>query len=357
MCEKKHIEGIIALKLIFMLMIFVHHCNFAYGGGGCAVSGFFLLSGFCLTLGYSGKVLASDFSWKNFMLKRAIKLYPLHWICLLLIWICSWHFHFGPKFFVSFGTNAALLQSWIPLKWMYFSFNSPSWYLCDILFFAAIFPFLIKLINRLSTTGRIFAITIPISIIVILSIFMPVDLRHAWLYVNPLSRLVDCLIGMYLAFAYMRLKQNKSFLASCYYHVGLIDIAIVLSLGFVIVQSITKFGCNLFYQTSFWIPNILLVSAIALRSLIDKESLVSKTLNSRQVSYLGECSLSFYLLHSIVMKGMGLINESLAANAKSIIGGGIVLFVTFILSRISYKLIEQKLTQYLNEKLIVNIIK
>lgn len=352
MINSSKIQSLSALRLLFMLMIFVHHCNFNYGGGGCAVAGFFLLSGFCLTLGYRKQVLESDFSWKKFMLKRAIKIYPIHWFCLILSWLFSFHFHFGPKFFVTFGTNAALLQSWFPIKWIYFSFNSPSWYLCNILFFAAIFPFLIKFINRLSICGRLLTISIPMCAVIVLSLFLPTDLRHAWLYVNPLSRLVDCLIGMYLALAYIRVKQSDSFLELCRQHIGLIDFAIVLCFVCVVTQSIAKFGCDVLYQTCFWIPNILLMSAIVLRSLINKESVVSKILNNRLVAYLGECSLSFYLLHSVVQKGMGWLNESFAANANNILGGATVLIVTICLSRISYRFIECKVTQALNKKLV-----
>lgn len=353
MPQSKNIQEITALRLFFMLMIFIHHCNFNYGGGGCAVSGFFMISGFCMTLGYGTKVLNESFSWKNFMLKRAIKLYPIHWICLLLTWVLSWHFHFGPRFFATLGVNAALLQSWIPQKWMYFSFNSPSWYLCDILFFAAAFPFLMRFISRLTTNGKLLILGVLVGMVVIISILIPTELRHAWLYVNPIARIVDCCIGMYLALAYLYIKQNDFLLGRCSHHVEIIDFILVLLFVLVVVQSITKFGSGLLYQTSFWIPNALLLCIVVLRSSIEKVSIISKILKSRIVTYLGECSLSFYLLHSVVMKGMGLYNNSFSVNAKSVMGGGVVLFVTFIVSRLSYNLIEKKMTTYLNTRFII----
>lgn len=350
-----NIQGLTALRLFFMLMIFVHHCDFSYGGGSCAVAGFFILSGFCMTLGYGEKVSQDNFSWKKFMLRRAIKLYPIHWVGLLLMWILSGcYFHIGPTFLGMLTLNAALLQSWVPIKCIYFSYNSPSWYLCNILFFAAIFPFLMRIIARSSSILKAAIIIVPLIITIVLSFVLPHELRHAWLYINPIARLVDCLIGMYAAMVYICIRNKKVLAEQIDTHILLIDMTIMLMFIIVLLLSIYRyqFGFDRLYHTLFWLPEVLLVLVVALRSLSPKKSFIQSILNSKAINYIGVCSLSFYILHIPVMNILGKLYPVCAPNAKSFIGGGIALFATIAISRVSYQLIETRLTQYLNNKLI-----
>ena len=81
------INSFSALRFFNALLIFAHHKNaidnpYIIGFGPCAVSFFFMLSGFSMCLGYYNKILRQDFSWKSFMIKRVIRLYPLHLLCL-----------------------------------------------------------------------------------------------------------------------------------------------------------------------------------------------------------------------------------------------------------------------------------
>ena len=350
-----NIQGLTALRVLFMLMIFVHHCNFSYGGGSCAVAGFFIMSGFCMTLGYREKVLWEGFSWPKFILRRAIKLYPIHWVGLLLMWILSGcYFHLGPKFIGTLSMNAALLQSWIPNKSVYFSYNSPSWYLCDILFFAALFPFLMRLIYNSSRIVKSAILIIPLISIIVLSIMLPQEIRHAWLYIHPIARLVDCLLGMYAAMLFMAIRDNASYVRKIDKHIQLIDAVVVLMFIGVIFESIYRYqlGFAQLYHTIFWIPELLLILFVALRSLSKEQSLIQSLLNCRVIECIGACSLSFYILHIPMMTALSKIYPACAPNAKSFTGGGIVLFATITVSRIFYQLIETRLTKYLNNKLI-----
>lgn len=90
-----------ALRFFNALLIFCHHKNAASNPclvafGPCAVSFFFMLSGFVMSLGYGKKILAPSFSYKRFLYKRFARLYPLHLLCLIL-WL---------------GLNAKSVVSW-----------------------------------------------------------------------------------------------------------------------------------------------------------------------------------------------------------------------------------------------------
>lgn len=56
------IKSLTSLRGIFILFIFFHHCLSLYpGGGSMAVTFFFMLGGFAMTLGYKGKIVSKDF--------------------------------------------------------------------------------------------------------------------------------------------------------------------------------------------------------------------------------------------------------------------------------------------------------
>lgn len=204
------IKSLTSLRGIFILFIFFHHCLDLYSGGGSmAVAFFFVLGGFSMTLGYKEKVLSIGFSYRQFITRRCIKFYPLHWLCLLAALpfaLITFNVRQIPLFFV----NASLFQSWIPIKNVYFSFNGVSWYLSDTLFFALVFPVVIKWIVRASTRGRILIALFIVSLYVSAALLVPQNLHHAILYINPCIRLTDFIFGIYIALLFLWLREKPA---------------------------------------------------------------------------------------------------------------------------------------------------
>ncbi len=172
-----------------------------------AVAFFFVLGGFGMTLGYKDRINQSSFSYKQFLTRRCIKFYPLHWLCLFAIipfYLLSFRLWQIPVFFI----NATLFHSWVPIKAVYFSFNAVSWYLADTMFFALLFPLLFK---RIVNSGRCGIITIAILfaiIYVMVAIILSEDKYHAVLYISLYMRLNDFVFGIYLALLYQKLKAE-----------------------------------------------------------------------------------------------------------------------------------------------------
>lgn len=201
------IKSLTSLRGIFILFIFFHHCLDLYDGGGTmAVAFFFVLGGFAMTLGYEKRVRSSEFNYKDYIVRRFIKFYPLHWLCLLAVLpLALWNFNWIaiPVFLI----NAVLLQTWIPVQGIYFSFNSVSWYLANTIFFAALFPFVFRWISGTSTKGKgIIAVFMGIFYILVASL-IPEDKHHAVLYISPYIRLMDFVLGIYLAIGYLKIKE------------------------------------------------------------------------------------------------------------------------------------------------------
>ena len=141
------IKTLQSLRFFFiMLVVLSHYIGTSFDfGGECGVSFFFVLSGFVLSLAYSERVSQGLFSTRNFFVKQWIKIYPLHLLTFIIMFALDLRLgkYCDPLAAIA---NLLLLQSWIPADSFYFVANSPSWFLCDILFFYLVFSSLNKLI-------------------------------------------------------------------------------------------------------------------------------------------------------------------------------------------------------------------
>lgn len=290
------IKSLTSLRGVFILFIFFHHCLYIYPGGGTlAVTFFFVLGGFSMTLGYKEKVLKPDFSYKAYITKRCIKFYPLHWICLLAVM---------PLLLLSFKaqqipaliTNAALLHSWIPIQKVYFSFNYVSWYLADTMFFAVMFPPVFKLIATASKKGRVTIAVLLATIYAIVAILLPTEKYHAVLYISPYMRLFDFIFGIYLALLFLKIKEQPT---------KWWDGNVIGQLGiFVLILLLVIESCLLpedatWIAPIYWIPVALL---ILISSLIDRSGgghLIGKQIRisprRAELCHLYDPSVSFTL--------------------------------------------------------------
>ncbi|OIN86307.1 MAG: hypothetical protein AUJ12_06620 [Alphaproteobacteria bacterium CG1_02_46_17] len=113
-----------------------------YGGykfpellGGFCVGYFFILPGFVLTHAYHDQICAKTYSFREFIVARFARLYPLHFLTFVLV-LCYW---IAVSIAVSMGVNLNTTAQWswltifenISLTQILFSgkvsFNSPSW--------------------------------------------------------------------------------------------------------------------------------------------------------------------------------------------------------------------------------------
>ena len=155
---------------------------------------------------YKESVLSSSFDYKKYLVRRCGKFYPLHWLCLLVSVPLVVRPSGSIKQIGLFVLNAALLQSWVPVRKVYFCFNAVSWYLADTIFFTILFPFVFRWIASATLRGRTL-IAGAIALVYLVSlVFIPDEKYHAILYISPFIRLTDFLFGIYLAIAYEGLK-------------------------------------------------------------------------------------------------------------------------------------------------------
>lgn len=296
-CDLQKIDEFNSLRFVFAILIFCGHyfTNLRLSQfGASSVAFFFILSGFSVSFGYSGKVISNELDYKKYMIKRIKKLYPLNLFCLLLFLILPLYNSiqtgdFNPLSYGLLVLNVSLIQSWIPIQGVYFSGNAVAWFLCDILFCYLLFPVLLKVLNK----NIRYMICILVAYFIIVQ-FIPSEYIHALIYIYPLFRIVDFCLGISL---YLIIKNNPRLIIKGYYLVllELVSLVIFLFSLFVFKQTDAKYALT----SLFWIPSLLIIYSVVLRSLSGGG--ISCILKSKFWTYLGVLSFPFYMFHDIVI--------------------------------------------------------
>ena len=260
------INSLQSIRFIFALMIFHHHFFMTpqvVQFGSFPVSFFFILSGFVMTIGYGDKVLLESFSYKQYILKRLIRIFPLNAICLmlsLLIPVAADIFssHLTTSNYSLFLPDLLMIQAWFPYESIYFSGNAVAWFLSDMLFFYLLFPFLIKILRR--KLGYALMIFIIICYFVLVSDIDGGKI-HYYIYICPLLRIVDFIMGIVLCQLLKNIKVlDKNQL------LGTIFELFALSVCFWAVWAFPNVPIEYGYSSFFWIPSVLLITAFYLSS-------------------------------------------------------------------------------------------
>ena len=292
-----------SLRFFFIILVVLSHyigSSFDFGGE-CGVSFFFMLSGFVLSLAYSERIAKGSFITKPFVVKQWIKIYPLHILTFIVMFALDIRLE---KYcdITAVIANILLLQSWVPADSFYFVANSPSWFLCDILFFYVVFSSLNKYILR-SDNRKLLAISLVVILLYIcLMAVLPTYLVNPILYANPLTRLLDFIVGIILYKLYisdngiaLRDKLNgKSFLT-----VSLMELSVIL---LVVITAILYPHLPQRVRTVsiFWLAIPLFIFFFA---MTDKHSgVISKFLQVKTMLWLGNISFCIYIIHVPVLR-------------------------------------------------------
>ncbi|GAB6981789.1 acyltransferase family protein [Prevotella dentasini] len=220
------LKGLDSLRVILMVMIFLHHFRFYDNEiatpfeplGSFAVTTFFMLSGFCLCLAYSDKLQQGRLSFRGVFARQTRKILPYHLttFAICLLYTSAYTFENGKEIssqdVLTSLQNLFLLQSWNPHKEVYYSLNSVSWFLSDILFLYLCFPVLLYILRKKAAGRAVLMATVAAYLAVAFST------SGAWqeylLYICPPFRLIDFSLGimLYMAVKTAPKERQKDFL-------------------------------------------------------------------------------------------------------------------------------------------------
>jgi len=272
------------------------------------VSFFFVLSGFILAFVYPNLDQQGDRA--KFWLARFARVWPLHFATMLFyVLLVPELVQFSPaKLF----TNLALVQAWIPSQSWFFSFNSVSWSISTEAFFYLTFPLFIRNFERtwpiklagsfalvLLTAALGNALHLPVTSETAVSI-------HGLMYINPLSRVFEFVLGMTLALFYRKYLLSRTAPLA----LGFACEALALTLLYVLTYYTAKISTSLarlpFVQEGgkMWLEHAgvpVLSFALLILVMAWGRGPTARILSRRPFVFLGEISFAMYLLHRLLL--------------------------------------------------------
>lgn len=288
-----------ALRAIGAVLIFLHHSGLTGSTvtsfGDFAVCCFFMLSGYVLALKYRVFDTSEETACRPTVYFRNIL--PLVWACIKKVAPIYYLTLFAMLFLAKFTTplvsticSALMIQSWIPDRAVYFSLNSPSWFISNIIFcYAAFWPIVYcikKLRKRLKITA-ILAVAIYMAAITII----PSESAFYLIYIFPPMQLPAFVIGMALCVV---TANSATFAAAIKKHASFL---IISAFGINIAAMLCyKYIPERFALSSYWwVFSALLTVVLALTDNI--KCAVTRVLHNRFIIKAGNASMIFYLCH------------------------------------------------------------
>jgi peptidoglycan/LPS O-acetylase OafA/YrhL len=310
--------------------------------GGLGVTFFFVLSGFLLTWSARDKDTTRAFWRRRFV--KIIPNYVVAWVLAMVLFAGA----YTPAWQAI--VNLFMLQVWVPDFATNFSVDPPSWSLGAEAIFYAAFPLLLVLIKRIPldrlkfwTAGVIAAIFLTPALSYLVMPDAPAlpgaeatsTVEYWFAYVLPPVRLLDFALGMLVA---------RTVLSGRWRNIGLVWSGLLL----VAAYPLASFVPHLYGQrVVFIIPVVLVITAAA---MADNEGRPS-VFRNRVMTWLGEISFAFYLVHYIVLAyGRILLGDRLFSTPVTIallIGAiGISILASWAL----YALVERPITRRWSSK-------
>lgn len=345
---KKRLDSLQALRGIAFLGIFTCHCEIGLLGTW-GVSIFLILSGFVLYYNYHDRFLPTTvYECIRFSANKIRRLYPLHIImtfCMFWVVYLALMYQYSLRdvfiYLFDFVLNVFLLQSWVPIDNVYFSFNGVSWYLCVCTLIYALFPCILPRIKAINTVkGNLMAIGLIYAaqlFFFYLSTFVPFNGFTRWfVYICPAFRVGDFVMGCCLGniFVNGKLKINKKY-ASFFEVISFLIVA-------VIVAHMHRIEGSDGYEwqrmgLAFALPSCAIVLLFAFCS-----GVISRACNNKALVYIGNISAYTFLIHQVVIKNLNAMNIKFWGGNLDKIPMALIAFLISILLAEAYKNLQNR---------------
>jgi peptidoglycan/LPS O-acetylase OafA/YrhL len=332
------LPALTGLRIFAALAVYASHIGPPHGAsrpvvalfeaGYMGVTLFFVLSGFVLAVNYfdalrrpSGRV-----TWQ-FAVARFARIYPMYILVLLYIFV--------RRAFVGstagWWQHVLAIQAWNPNVFQAFNFNGPGWSVGVEVFLYACFPVLVPALTRIRTPRATLLIAAGIGLAMVgLTLWFALSGRgslpytnpesaHRWLYVTPLPRLGDFVLGILAARVYLHTRTRSQLSRAS----GTLAVGCVVA-----IVALMAWPANLFsawsWDVAYALPSALLIFALASAPC----GALARVLSLPALVLLGESSYAFYLVHE---PALGLLG---GGHWQTAISGSIVIFELLTLGAI-----------------------
>jgi peptidoglycan/LPS O-acetylase OafA/YrhL len=321
-----------------------------FENGFMGVGFFFMLSGFILSFSYYDRINKGDFNViKGFYIARLARIYPLHLLSLFLMLLVSLPMVLKQSIMLNLSTffsNLFLLQSWFPTEAYYFSYNSPAWSISNEMFFYLLFPFFVMFMHSLNRNRKIVLLLVTLlAYVLIINLWitdLPYDIRYFNVYINPIFRLVEFIVGVFLFLFWRAVKDNRYLSLDSMLSRVIFSTLELCSIILLILFSCHSESFNLIYTWDmyYWLPMALILLVFAF-----SKGVISQFLSKRFFVYLGEISFAFYMFHWIVLYLMAVFKKLISITMVWQTEFALVLVSTLVVSHLSFKYFEKPLNK------------
>lgn len=276
--------------------------------GWLSTSFFFLLSGFILAYLYWGEDGELVTGKRRFWISRLGRIYPIHFILLLVTIpiVAGFTFAGKPAWFIgsSIAANFALLQAWYPpfvpvLSW-------PTWTISVLVFLYLLMPFLMRWLARLSVTQlKVLLWAMPgISLlpVVVFAQFFPAgtDPGQDWqIFIgsNPLFWIPHFVAGMLLSRVYGISRFNPGWRPSTSRRVSWGDAALLAVIVIACIPGIEEEPLKFFFRQGLVMPLYL----VAILDMARHQGVAARLFSLPGTGFLGETGYSIFIWQNLIM--------------------------------------------------------
>lgn len=299
--NEKRIYTLDLFRIVFILIIFFSHTilgsDLGYGDVGTLGTSFFIiLSGFLL----AGKQVVNidigscfRFSWNHIK-----KLYPIH----IFTFLVSVPLHITSNLLIipCAVANLLLIQTMIPLKAVYFSFNSVSWFLSLMAILYFVFPVIHSKIILLTKRKQI----ILFIIIVLLEIIYTLinaggGYQHYLVYIFPLFRVLDFILGIILKLLLKNIEVKN--ISDIWFSILEIYSIIILSIQIIFFKQVPDVITYVIYS----LPSVIIIIGV----FCFEKGIISKLINKFKLYSLGRYVMYFFMIHQLVIIYINYLNR------------------------------------------------
>jgi peptidoglycan/LPS O-acetylase OafA/YrhL len=318
------LDALTSLRFFAAAMIVLGHTHGAFGSLGLAttlslaqgVSFFFVLSGFILAYNYP--TLRTRQEIIHFFKARIARIWPAHVAAIILLYLLTNSFNLGGLSYIQAAftavANLFLVQSLIPLRDVFLTFNGVAWSISTELFFYFCFPLLISSLIpgwklKLIFVGTVAALFFWFTIAWNISAddASPQVNLMGLLYVNPFVRIVEFFVGILACGVYRSARSRSQNVSTIFFSaLELFAIITAVTAMWITPKMTTWLGIHgaigntvnyyLIKAGSFpFFAALIVVFALG-------KGVFSKALSAPFFVLLGEVSFSLYLVHMTIFQ-------------------------------------------------------
>lgn len=297
--KKKTILSLQALRAIACLIIYIYHatCSGVFLAFGLsAVSMFFILSGFVMTISYWDRPVATTF--KGAVEFSVRKMKPLFCLHVMMLFVGLVRELITPEksvfsYIYELAITIPMVQTLFPVG--YQALNSVDWYLSATMILYCVFPFLLRFLRQQrASLGKYIGMMTGVWLLMLAvgALVGFVFPRHTtWITKDhPFYRLGDFFIGCVLGTIYKGRKAKSGSIAS----------STVLELSAVIGVCVSVYLGVTVFENDRWLTNACLFipsAACLIYCMACEGGLISRIITNPFTIYLSKISACFFLIH------------------------------------------------------------